>query len=99
MIENKEDISMKEIKIEFSNDQSEVLDYISQMFKKDTSDLIREALVCLLPINEYIELKRNLIVLQDQNDLDTDKKVYNTMANRIHDINISTSERLKRIGI
>ena len=90
---------MKEIKIEFSNDQCEVLEHISKMCKKDTSDFIKEALVCLLPVNEYIEIKRNLIVLQNEDKLTENQKAIKEITERIHDINISASERLKRIGV
>lgn len=90
---------MKEIRIEFSNDQCEVLDHISRMCKKDTSDFIREALVCLLPLNEYIEAKNNLIVLKNKHRALENQQALKQLSEKIREINISTSNRLKRIGI
>ena len=90
---------MKEIKVEFSNDQSEVLDYISKMCKKDTSDFIKEALICLLPVNEYIAYKQNLIVMKNDTGPENKQHDLNEMNNQMQQINESTNSRLKRIGI
>lgn len=89
---------MKQITLEFTNDQSEVLDHISHMCEKSTADFIKEALICLLPLNEYIAAKNDLIVSRNNHEFE-DVKTKKLVTERIHNINISTSTRLKRIGI
>jgi len=64
----------------------------------NTSDFIREALICLLPLNEYIQIKKDFIVLTDKNCEDIDVLEFNKIKKRIDRLNATTGERLKRIG-
>ncbi|MEE4311318.1 MAG: hypothetical protein V2J62_05565 [candidate division KSB1 bacterium] len=87
---------MKSYNVEFSNDQSEFIERISTLCDKDATDFIREALICLLPMNEYIAVKKNLIVLQKDRGA---KRVKDVIEKQIRDINQSLGKRLKHIGI
>jgi len=86
---------MKEISFHLSDEQSDVLNYISKMCKKDTSDFVKEALICLLPMNEYIEFKHQLIDLNNNKN----QQMTDYMSNTMQTMNTSTSQRLKRIGL
>ena len=90
---------MQVINVELTNDQTEYLEQISRICKKNTSDFIREALVCLLPLNEYIELKKNIVVLQNEKDFDHKTEAIHDLEQQLKNINVSASNRLKRIGI
>ncbi len=89
---------MKSINVNFSNDQCEALEEISKLCQKDTPDFIREALICLLPLNEYIDAKNNLIELTDNNEPHQDSQIIIEAANNIQNVNSSTVTRLKRLG-
>jgi hypothetical protein len=82
---------MKTITVELTNDQFEILEHVSKMCEKNTPELIKEALLCLIPLNEYIGVKNHLIELRDKNNPTARKTIQN--------INDSTNRRLKRIGI
>jgi len=89
---------MKKITVELTSDQEEYLNQISSICNKNTSDFIREALICLLPLNEYIQIKKDFIVLTDKNCEDIDVLEFNKIKKRIDRLNATTGERLKRIG-
>lgn len=82
---------MKTITVELTNEQFEIFEHICRLCEKSTSDFIKEALICLLPLNEYIEVKNQLI--------ETHNEISPITSQTIHEINNSTSRRLKRIGI
>ena len=90
---------MKSINVNFSNDQIEALEEISKLCKKDTPDFIREALICLLPLNEYIGAKNNLIELNGNTEPHHDPQIIIEAANNVQNVNNSTVNRLKRLGL
>lgn len=91
-------IHMKTVQVEFSNEQVEILEQISKMCDKNASDFIREALVCLLPLDEYAAVKNNHIIVKNKN-LKNHKKEDDKIDNRLKNINLSTTRRLHRIGM
>ncbi|MBN1153500.1 hypothetical protein JXB12_01125 [candidate division KSB1 bacterium] len=90
---------MKKIFIELTKDQEEYLKQVSNICKRDTSDFIREALICLLPLDEYMQIKKDFIVLRDKNCKDIDAAEFERIKKRIDELNASTGNRLKRIGL
>ncbi|MBD3289897.1 hypothetical protein GF337_13910 [candidate division KSB1 bacterium] len=90
---------MKSINVTFSNEQCEALDDISKLCRKDTPDFIREALICLLPLNEYAEAKTNLIELTNRFETENDDQVVIEAASNIQNIHNSAVNRLKRLGL
>ncbi len=90
---------MKVITVELSNDQTEYLEQVSQLCRKKPSDFIREALICLLPLNEYIELKRNIVELQNEEETEDNNDMIEDLQKQMIHIQTSANNRLKRIGI
>jgi len=90
---------MKKITIEFTIDEFDVLDHISTICNKNTDDFIKEALFCLLPLNEYTEIKQNLVVLRNTGEVNKRKKLTEEITRQIEDVNVSAGKRLKRLGM
>ena len=90
---------MKSINVTFSNEQCEALEDISKLCQKDAPDFIREALICLLPLQEYVEAKHNLIELSERFDAENSEQVVIEATNNIQNIHNSAMIRLKRLGI
>jgi len=89
---------MKKIMVELTSDQEEYLSKVSTICRRNTSDFIREALICLLPLDEYIQIKKDFIELRDKNREDIDAREFERIKKKIENLNSSTGERLKRIG-
>jgi len=90
---------MKLIEVEFTNEQCEALEQISKLCNKNAPDFIKEAMICLLPLNEYAELKHNLVKLKKEKRFSNNNSDFEKMSQDIKNVNASTSERLRRLGI
>lgn len=99
ILNEKRESGMKSINVQFSNDQCEALEEISKLCQKNTPDFIREALICLLPLNEYVNAKNNLIELTDNTESHHDSQIIIEASNNIQNVNNSTVNRLKRLGL
>jgi hypothetical protein len=89
---------MKTITIEVTNEQFEYLGQVSQICNRKTSEFIKEALMCLLPIDEYSAVKNDLIIIKDGSAYPR-KTTAQNLKQQMRYINMSTSKRLKRIGM
>ena len=54
---------MKELTLTLTDDQVEILDNISNRCGKSSSEFIRDTVFSILPLNEYIAIKRYLGVV------------------------------------
>jgi len=93
------DLIMKEVTLKLTDDQVEVLNSISNMCGKSSTDFIRDTVFTILPLNEYIAIKRYLNVAQKLKGKKENKKVIKTIAATVSDIQLSANARLKRIGV
>lgn len=57
---------MKVVEVNDSDIQSEILDYVNKININQTPDFIKEALIYLLPLDEYAKIKDDFIVLNDE---------------------------------
>ena len=90
---------MKGITVKLTDEQVEILENISNMCGKTSSDFITDTLVTLLPLNEYIAIRRYLAVLKKLKADNENQKVIKSLTEIVNDINISANARLKRIGV
>ena len=90
---------MKEVTLTLTDDQVEILDNISNMCGKSSSDFIKDTVFTVLPLNEYIAIKRYLGVAEKLKERKHNKKVIKNITNIVHDIQNSANARLKRIGV
>ena len=90
---------MNELTLKLTDDQAEILDNISNMCGKSSSDFIRDTVFNILPLNEYIAIKRYLGVVDKLKEKKDNKKVIKNITNIVNDIQLSANARLKRIGV
>ena len=89
---------MKAITLKLTEDQVELLENISKMAGKTSSEFIKDTIFALLPFSEYSAVKKYLNSFENQNEASTkpNKKYINKLIKNIHD---SANARLKRIGV
>ena len=89
---------MKELTLRLTDDQVEILDNISNRCGKSSPEFIRDTVFSILPLNEYIAIKRYLGVVDKMKNKKGNKKVIKSITEIVNDIQLSANARLKRIG-
>ena len=90
---------MKELTLTLTDDQVEILDNISNRCGKSSSEFIRDTVFSILPLNEYIAIKRYLGVVGKLKSKKGNKKAIKNINEMVNDIHLSANARLKRIGV
>ncbi|MBC8184336.1 hypothetical protein H8E88_24845 [candidate division KSB1 bacterium] len=90
---------MKELTLTFTDDQVEILETISNIAGKSSPEFIRDTVFTILPLNEYIAIKRYLSVAKKLRGYKENKKVIKSIAETVNTIQLSANARLKRIGV
>jgi len=90
---------MKEVILKLTDDQVEILETISNMAGKSSPEFIRDTVFTILPLNEYIAIKRYLAVAEKLKGKKENKKVLKNISATVNNIQLSANARLKRIGV
>jgi len=90
---------MKELTLTLTDDQVEILENISNMCGKTSPEFIRDTVFTILPLNEYIAIKRYLGVAEKLKGNKENKKVIKNITETVNNIQLSANARLKRIGV
>ena len=90
---------MQSINLRLTDEQVEVLDNISDMCGKNSLEFIKDTLFTILPVKEFMALKRYLEVAEKLKNNKENKKVIKTISKMANDIQLSANARLKRIGV
>lgn len=87
---------MKAITVKLTEDQIELLENLSKMAGKSSSDFVKETIFALLPFSEYSAVKKYLKSVDKESKQQNRTKYINNITNNIL---ASANARLKRIGV
>jgi len=90
---------MKEVILTFTDDQVEILETISNKAGKSSSEFIRDTVFTILPLNEYIAIKRYLSIAEKLKGKKENRKVLKSITQTVNNIQLSANARLKRVGV
>jgi len=90
---------MKEVTLTLTDDQIEMLETISNMCGKSSPEFIKDTVFTILPLNEFIAIKRYLSVVKKLKGKKENSKIIKNITAIVNDIQLSANARLKRIGV